>query len=275
MLLQPGGPGRLRGQVPLAAVGRHAAARQHLPRTGPRAQDAAAGRALRRAGRLHARRAVVHPARPAGRAAFNVILVTHDLRESVFLADTVYVMSKSPGRFVVRRDIDLPRPRDLEVTYTPQFTDIVHELRGHIGAMRNAGQNRRPIRGPPATKKHVGTLVALGAAAWPSSLLWQLICSGLQRVRVHLPQPAAIGVQLVEFRGVDRRSTPGAPSGSPWSGFGIAIVVGVLLGFLIGSSSRWPMPPVPADDGLQRPAQGGLRADPGGVVRHRRRGRRS
>jgi NitT/TauT family transport system ATP-binding protein len=70
---------------------------------------------------------------------FNVILVTHDLRESVFLADTVYVMSRSPGRFVVRRDINLPRPRDLEVTYTPAFTDIVHELRGHIGAMRRQG----------------------------------------------------------------------------------------------------------------------------------------
>jgi NitT/TauT family transport system ATP-binding protein len=70
---------------------------------------------------------------------FNVILVTHDLRESVFLADTVYVMSKSPGRFVVKRHIDLPRPRDLELTYTPEFTDIVHELRGHIGAMRKTG----------------------------------------------------------------------------------------------------------------------------------------
>ncbi|MBL5976967.1 MULTISPECIES: ABC transporter ATP-binding protein [Comamonas] len=70
---------------------------------------------------------------------FNVILVTHDLRESVFLADTVYVMSKSPGRFVVRRDIDLPRPRDLEVTYTPEFSDIVYELRGHIGALRKSG----------------------------------------------------------------------------------------------------------------------------------------
>ena len=70
---------------------------------------------------------------------FNVILVTHDLRESVFLADTVYVMSKSPGRFVVKRLIDLPRPRDLEVTYTPAFTDIVHELRGHIGAIRKTG----------------------------------------------------------------------------------------------------------------------------------------
>jgi NitT/TauT family transport system ATP-binding protein len=68
---------------------------------------------------------------------FNVILVTHDLRESVFLADTVYCMSRSPGRFVVKREIDLPRPRDLEVTYTPHFTDIVHELRGHIGAYRH------------------------------------------------------------------------------------------------------------------------------------------
>ena len=67
---------------------------------------------------------------------FNVILVTHDLRESVFLADTVYVMSRSPGRMVVKRHIELPRPRDLEVTYTPAFTDIVHELRGHIGALR-------------------------------------------------------------------------------------------------------------------------------------------
>ena len=70
---------------------------------------------------------------------FNVILVTHDLRESVFLADTVYCMSRSPGRFVVQREIDIPRTRDLEVTYTPHFTDIVHELRGHIGAMRKAG----------------------------------------------------------------------------------------------------------------------------------------
>ncbi len=69
---------------------------------------------------------------------FNVILVTHDLRESVFLADTVYVMSKSPGRFVVKRHIELPRPRDLEVTYTKAFSDIVHELRGHIGALRKS-----------------------------------------------------------------------------------------------------------------------------------------
>ena len=67
-----------------------------------------------------------------------MILVTHDLRESVFLADTVYVMSKRPGRFVVKKEIALARPRDLEITYTKEFIDIVHELRGHIGAMRKA-----------------------------------------------------------------------------------------------------------------------------------------
>ena len=74
---------------------------------------------------------------------FNVILVTHDLRESVFLADTVYVMSKGPGRFMVRKEIALPRPRDLEITYEREFTDIVHELRGHIGAMRGSASITR------------------------------------------------------------------------------------------------------------------------------------
>jgi NitT/TauT family transport system ATP-binding protein len=62
-----------------------------------------------------------------------VMLVTHDLREAVFLADTVYVMSSRPGRIVHRREVPFPRPRDLELTYTPQFQDIVHELRGLIG----------------------------------------------------------------------------------------------------------------------------------------------
>jgi NitT/TauT family transport system ATP-binding protein len=62
-----------------------------------------------------------------------VMLVTHDLREAVFLADTVYVMSSRPGRIVRRCAVGLPRPRDLEVVYTQQFQDIVHELRALIG----------------------------------------------------------------------------------------------------------------------------------------------
>ena len=61
-----------------------------------------------------------------------VVLVTHDLREAVFLADRIFVMSQRPGRVIVERKIELPRPRDLDVTFTQEFSDIVHELRSHI-----------------------------------------------------------------------------------------------------------------------------------------------
>ncbi|PWB62326.1 MAG: nitrate ABC transporter ATP-binding protein [Bradyrhizobiaceae bacterium] len=61
-----------------------------------------------------------------------VILVTHDLREAVFLADRVFVMSARPGRVLSERVIDLPRPRDLEATFTPHFQEIVHALRDQI-----------------------------------------------------------------------------------------------------------------------------------------------
>jgi NitT/TauT family transport system ATP-binding protein len=42
-------------------------------------------------------------------------------------------MSSRPGRIVRRCAVDIPRPRDLEVTYTQRFQDIVHELRSLIG----------------------------------------------------------------------------------------------------------------------------------------------
>ena len=63
---------------------------------------------------------------------FTGVLVTHDLREAVYLADTVYVMSRRPGRIVLSRKIDIPRPRTLETTFEPYFVDIVHELRDRI-----------------------------------------------------------------------------------------------------------------------------------------------
>ncbi|MFZ5428392.1 MAG: ABC transporter ATP-binding protein [Thermodesulfobacteriota bacterium] len=69
---------------------------------------------------------------------FTVVLVTHDLRESVFLADTVHVMSRRPGRIVHTRKVDLPRPRSLDRCYDKEFVDIVHELRDQIEAVRCA-----------------------------------------------------------------------------------------------------------------------------------------
>jgi NitT/TauT family transport system ATP-binding protein len=69
---------------------------------------------------------------------FTVILVTHDLREATFLADTIHVMSARPGHIVMSKIIDLPRPRELEDCFMPRFTDIVHELRAKIGEVRQA-----------------------------------------------------------------------------------------------------------------------------------------
>ncbi|MCW5746585.1 MAG: ABC transporter ATP-binding protein [Alphaproteobacteria bacterium] len=63
---------------------------------------------------------------------FTAVLVTHDLREAVYLADTVYVMSRRPGRMVMVKRIDIARPRTLETTFEPHFVDIVHELRERI-----------------------------------------------------------------------------------------------------------------------------------------------
>ncbi len=63
---------------------------------------------------------------------FTGVLVTHDLREAAFLADTVYVMSRRPGRIVLSRKIDIPRPRTLATTFEPHFVELVHELRDRI-----------------------------------------------------------------------------------------------------------------------------------------------
>jgi NitT/TauT family transport system ATP-binding protein len=69
---------------------------------------------------------------------FTVILVTHELREAVYLADTVHVVSKRPGRIVATRKVDLPRSRTLENTFEPAFVDLVHLLRDDIGRVRAA-----------------------------------------------------------------------------------------------------------------------------------------
>jgi hypothetical protein len=169
-------------------------------------------------------------------AEFNVILVTHDLREAVFLADTVYVMSRSPGRMLVRREIELPRPRPLELTYSREFTDIVHELREHIGAIRQAADAERQ-RGDRAMTRRDKERWAPWLLLIATLLLWEGICTGFSVSEFIFPSPSRIASQLWEFRGTI--------AGHAWRtfwvtmvGFGLSIVVGTLLGF--SSAARAP-----------------------------------
>ena len=78
---------------------------------------------------------------------FTTILVTHDLREALYLADTVHVMSNRPGRIVRSVDTnDFARPRGEKTFVDPRFNACVLELREEI---RN---QRVPIEMPPAAK---------------------------------------------------------------------------------------------------------------------------
>ena len=156
---QERGPGRLRGQVSVAALGGHAAAGQHLPRAGARAQDAAARRALRRARRFHARRTLVHRCATCTRRrnSTSSSSPTTCARASSWPTPCT-CMSKQPGplRRAAATSI-LPRPRDLEVTYTAEVhrhrprvarphRRHAQDRRGGLPAMKSAHEEQVPTR---------------------------------------------------------------------------------------------------------------------------------
>jgi NitT/TauT family transport system ATP-binding protein len=61
-----------------------------------------------------------------------VIMVTHSINESLFLADRVLVLTQRPGRVKLDLNVDLPRPRQDDIRYTPHFGKLAKELRSAI-----------------------------------------------------------------------------------------------------------------------------------------------
>lgn len=61
-----------------------------------------------------------------------VIMVTHSISESLFLADRVLVLSPRPGRLRLDLAINLPRPRVEDIRYTPEFSALARQVRAAI-----------------------------------------------------------------------------------------------------------------------------------------------
>ena len=62
-----------------------------------------------------------------------VIMVTHSINESLFLADRVLVLTQRPGKVKLDLKVDLPRPRHDDIRYTPHFGRLARQLRESIG----------------------------------------------------------------------------------------------------------------------------------------------
>ncbi len=61
-----------------------------------------------------------------------VVFITHNIAEAIFLADRIVVLSPRPGRLARIFEIDLPRPRTLELTTQPHFIETLVAIKASI-----------------------------------------------------------------------------------------------------------------------------------------------
>jgi NitT/TauT family transport system ATP-binding protein len=66
-----------------------------------------------------------------------VLMVTHSISEALFLADHVLVLSHRPGELILDVNVDLPRPREETIRYTPEFGQLARQVRAAIEGLES------------------------------------------------------------------------------------------------------------------------------------------
>lgn len=59
---------------------------------------------------------------------WTVMLITHDIREAIFLSDRVYALTARPATVRDAYEVNLPRPRSLDVVTDPEFVRLEARL---------------------------------------------------------------------------------------------------------------------------------------------------
>ncbi len=80
-----------------------------------------------------------------GRTRKTVLFVTHDVREAVYLADRVAVMTARPGRIKAVLEMRLPRPRGADVQRSPEFVERSEEIWKLVREEAERAQERNPM----------------------------------------------------------------------------------------------------------------------------------
>jgi len=64
-----------------------------------------------------------------------IIFITHNIQEALLMSSRIYVMGTNPGRLIRTVDVDLPRPRSLDMIVEPDFIEYEREIMNLIGEL--------------------------------------------------------------------------------------------------------------------------------------------
>ena len=71
---------------------------------------------------------------------FTCILITHDLREAVYLSDNVIVLSNRPATIQYEVSTNFKKNKKISDLYTPEVSKILSNLRDQIEVAQNKNE---------------------------------------------------------------------------------------------------------------------------------------